>query len=76
MALALVVGATDRDFEQRRFGGFSRTRARPSKARRGVYAATTLVNLRKGFDGLGCVVRQGLAGDPLSGHPFVFARTG
>jgi transposase len=37
-----------------------------------VYAATAAVDLRKGFDGLGCVARQSLAGDPLSGHLFVF----
>lgn len=37
-----------------------------------VYAATTPVDLRGGFDRLACVVREVLAGDPLSGHLFVF----
>jgi transposase len=37
-----------------------------------VYAAVAPVDLRKGFDGLSCVVRQVLAEDPLSGHLFAF----
>lgn len=37
-----------------------------------VYVATEPVDMRKGFDGLACVVRQVIAEDPLSGHLFVF----
>jgi transposase len=37
-----------------------------------VFAAVEPVDLRKGFDGLACVVRQVIAADPLSGHLFVF----
>ena len=37
-----------------------------------VMLATAPVDLRKGFDGLACLVRQALAADPLSGHLFVF----
>ena len=37
-----------------------------------VYAASAACDLRKGFDGLACLVRQVLAKDPLSGHMFVF----
>lgn len=37
-----------------------------------VYAATAPVDLRGGFDRLACLVREVLAGDPLSGHLFVF----
>lgn len=37
-----------------------------------VYVAVEPVDLRKGFDGLACVVRQVIAADPLSGHLFVF----
>lgn len=37
-----------------------------------IYAAVEPVDLRKGFDGLSCLVRDVIAGDPLSGHLFVF----
>lgn len=37
-----------------------------------VYAASAPVDLRKGFDALAALVRQTIAGDPLSGHLFVF----
>lgn len=37
-----------------------------------VYVAIEPVDLRKGFDGLACVVRQVIAEDPLSGQLFVF----
>lgn len=37
-----------------------------------VYVATTPCNLKKSFDGLSNEVRTVLAGDPLSGHVFVF----
>lgn len=37
-----------------------------------VMLATAPVDLRKGFDGLTCLVRQALGADPLSGHLFVF----
>ena len=37
-----------------------------------VYVAVEPVDLRKGFDGLACVVRQVIAEDPLSGQLFVF----
>jgi transposase len=37
-----------------------------------VYVSVEPVDLRKGFDGLACVVRQVIAENPLSGHLFVF----
>ena len=37
-----------------------------------VYVAVEPVDLRKGFDGLACVVRHVIAEDPLSGHLFAF----
>ena len=37
-----------------------------------VYVATSLVSLRKSFEGLSNEVRAVLARDPLSGHVFVF----
>jgi transposase len=37
-----------------------------------IWACTSPVDLRKSFDGLAQLVRQVLAGDPLSGHLFVF----
>jgi transposase len=37
-----------------------------------VYIAVEPIDLRKGFDGLACVVRQVLEEDPLSGQLFVF----
>jgi len=37
-----------------------------------VFVATEPVDLRKGFDGLGALVRGVLAADPTSGHLFVF----
>lgn len=42
----------------------------PSSVR--VYVATAPVNLRKSFEGLSNEVRSVLAGDPLSGHVFLF----
>ena len=40
--------------------------------RRGVWVATTPVDMRKSFDGLAEVVRSFLGRDPQSGHLFVF----
>lgn len=37
-----------------------------------IHLATTLVDMRKGIDGLRVVVDQTLKKDPLSGHLFVF----
>jgi transposase len=37
-----------------------------------IFAAVEPVDLRKGFDGLACLVRQVIVDDPISGHPFVF----
>jgi transposase len=37
-----------------------------------VYLASAPVDLRRGHDGLGALVRSVLAGDPYSGHLFVF----
>ena len=37
-----------------------------------IYAAADPVDLRKGFTGLSCLVREVIDGDPLSGHMFVF----
>ena len=37
-----------------------------------IHFATTLVDMRKGIDGLRVVVDQALRKDPLSGHLFVF----
>ena len=37
-----------------------------------IFAAVEPVDLRKGFDGLACLVRQVIVDDPLSGHLFVF----
>jgi transposase len=37
-----------------------------------MFVATSPVDMRKGFDGLSVVVREALAGDPLSGHLFIF----
>lgn len=37
-----------------------------------IYAAVDPVDLRKGFTGLSCLVREVIDGDPLSGHMFVF----
>lgn len=37
-----------------------------------IHFATTLVDMRKGIDGLRVVVDQTLKKDPLSGHLFVF----
>ena len=37
-----------------------------------VFVSLDPVDLRKGFDGLSNVVRQGLGEEPLSGHLFVF----
>jgi transposase len=37
-----------------------------------IYVATAATNLRKSFEGLSNDVRGVLAGDPLSGHVFIF----
>ncbi len=37
-----------------------------------IWCATAPTDLRRGFDGLAALVRSHLAGDPLSGHLFVF----
>jgi transposase len=37
-----------------------------------IFLCTQHADLRKGFDGLAQMVREFLAGDPLSGHLFVF----
>ena len=37
-----------------------------------IYVATEPVNLRKSFEGLSNEVRTALAGDPLSGHVYLF----
>lgn len=37
-----------------------------------VYLASAPVDMRKSFDGLSAVARDGVGGDPLSGHLFVF----
>ena len=37
-----------------------------------IYLAVEPVDLRKGFDGLACVVREVIAENPLSGHLFAF----
>jgi transposase len=37
-----------------------------------IYMATAPVNLRKSFEGLSNEVRAVLAGDPISGHVFIF----
>jgi transposase len=38
-----------------------------------IYLAAGATDLRKGFEGLYGLVRDGLLGDPLSGHVFVFS---
>jgi transposase len=38
-----------------------------------VFVAVAAADLRKGFDGLAQLVREGIEQDPLSGHFFVFA---
>ena len=37
-----------------------------------IYLCTTPADMRKGFDSLAALVREGLGGDPLSGHLFLF----
>lgn len=37
-----------------------------------IFLATEPADMRKGFDGLAQLVRERLAGDPLSGHLYVF----
>jgi transposase len=37
-----------------------------------IFVATEPVDARKSFDGLSAVVRDGLGGDPMTGHMFVF----
>lgn len=37
-----------------------------------IFAAIQPVDARKSFDGLAAVVRDGLGGDPLNGHLYVF----
>ena len=37
-----------------------------------IYVATSPMNLRKSFEGLSNEVRTVLAGDPISGHVFIF----
>jgi transposase len=37
-----------------------------------VYLCTTTTDMRKGFDTLAALVREGLGHDPLSGHLFLF----
>lgn len=37
-----------------------------------VYLCTTTTDMRKGFDTLAALVRDGLGHDPLSGHLFLF----
>ena len=37
-----------------------------------IFLCTTPTDMRKGFDTLAALVREGLGGDPLSGHLFLF----
>ena len=37
-----------------------------------IFAAVQPVDARKSFDGLAAVVREGLGGDPMTGHLYVF----
>jgi transposase len=37
-----------------------------------VYLCTSAADMRKGFDSLAALVREGLGHDPLSGHLFLF----
>ena len=37
-----------------------------------IFAAVAPVDARKSFDGLAAVVRDGLGGDPMTGHLYVF----
>jgi transposase len=37
-----------------------------------IYVCATPTDMRKGFDSLAAIVREGLGYDPLSGHLFVF----
>jgi transposase len=37
-----------------------------------IYLCTTSADMRKGFDSLAALVREGLKHDPLSGHLFLF----
>jgi transposase len=37
-----------------------------------IYLCTTPADMRKGFDSLAALVREGLGHDPLSGHLFLF----
>jgi transposase len=37
-----------------------------------IFAAVQPVDARKSFDGLAAVVRDGLGGDPMTGHLYVF----
>lgn len=37
-----------------------------------IFAAVEPVDARKSFDGLSAVVRDGLGGDPMTGHLYVF----
>lgn len=37
-----------------------------------IFAAVAPVDARKSFDGLAAVVREGLGGDPMTGHLYVF----
>jgi transposase len=41
-----------------------------------IYLALVPVDMRKGFDGLAASVQQILAGDPFSGHLFLFRSRG
>jgi transposase len=38
----------------------------------GIYLCTAPADMRKGFDSLAALVREGLGYDPLSGHLFLF----
>ena len=37
-----------------------------------IYVSTTPADMRRSFDGLAAMVREGMGRDPLSGHLFVF----
>jgi len=37
-----------------------------------IYVATEPADMRRSFDGLAAMVREGMGGDPFSGHLFVF----
>ncbi|HUU22826.1 MAG TPA: IS66 family insertion sequence element accessory protein TnpB [Phycisphaerae bacterium] len=41
-----------------------------------VFLCTTPTDMRKGFDTLAALVREGLGSDPLSGHLFLFVGRG